>query len=72
MALTQIESGGIKDDAVIASKVAADAVVIADLAATGTASNIFSFADLTIRKSSLPSSVSLYDFFIIHNSISFV
>jgi len=39
MALTQVESGGIKDDAVIASKVAADAIVIADLAATGTASS---------------------------------
>jgi len=39
MALTQIESGGIKDDAVVAAKVADDAVGIAQLSATGTAGN---------------------------------
>ena len=39
MALTQVESGGIKDDAVTATKVADDAVGIAQLSATGTAGN---------------------------------
>ena len=39
MALTKIESGGIKDDAVVAAKMADDAVGIAELSATGTASN---------------------------------
>ena len=39
MALTQVESGGIKDDAVVAAKVADDAVGIAQLSATGTAGN---------------------------------
>ena len=39
MALTQIESGGIKEDAVVAAKVAEDAVGIAQLSATGTADN---------------------------------
>ena len=39
MALTQIESGGIKDDAVVAAKVADDAVGIAQLSATGTTGN---------------------------------
>ena len=39
MALTQVESGGIKDDAVEAAKVADDAVGIAQLSATGTADN---------------------------------
>ena len=39
MALTQVDSGGIKDDAVVAAKVADDAVGIAQLSATGTAGN---------------------------------
>ena len=39
MALTQIESGGIKDDAVTAGKVADDAVGIAQLSATNTPDN---------------------------------
>ena len=38
MAITQIDSGGIKNDAVIASKIAEDAVTISDLAASGTPS----------------------------------
>ena len=39
MALTQGEAGGIKDDAVVAAKVADDAVGRAQLSATGTAGN---------------------------------